>query len=480
MTGKRWSWLDEGVIPLASALMRVAWVTPLMKFALNNEFVIPPDARYPSWLILGLLFLANGTVRVTRDHPWGARITTAAGVMVVGLVLAYSVRLDVAHLDVWLGRFVDEEGSFRTGMPAVVIVVVATAALWWRGMTASWHDYAELFGGFLVGVLALGAMMLLAGPEAWESRGLDVWVSVVGFVLSALVALALIATYEMLSWERFASRGGPGFSRHWLIVVGSLVTVILGLGWVASRLTQGDIGRAVGKLLAPLWMLLRLAVEYLLLAWGYLVFEILGGVVEAIQIRLAASWDLIVSLLYRFVREPTEYGEGAAQTSALAERGLRFGFYAVLAATIIALFYIAFRRIRRNEPRGIKEEREYIWSRALILEQIRSFFRELRKRRVVAPLLPLDENEEARRAIRERYRQFLAHMSSRGRGRPPNVTPREYERRIADVLRRERQSLSVLTEAYLVARYAADPPTAQQVRDALRAFARIEAELGTG
>ncbi len=460
--------------------MRVAWVAPLVRFVLLNDFVIPPDAQYSAWLVLAVLLTASLTGRLARRHRRGAHISVAAGIVVVFVVLVYSLGLNPFRLGGWLSGFLEEDGSFRIGMPAAVIIVVVTAALWWRGMTASWHDYAQLFAGFMVGVVALGAMMLLGSQDAWQSRGLDPWVAGVGFVFSALVALALIATYEILSWERFSGQGGPGFSSHWLIVVGALVASIVGLGWAASRMTRGDISRAVATLMAPIWTVLRAALEYVLLAWGYLVFEMLGGLVTAIQVRLAARWGILVGLLRRFAGDAPEQAEEALRTSSAAESGLRIGFYAVLAITIVTLFYIAFRKVRRNEPSGVQEKRDYIWSRALILEQLRSLFRGLRKRHQVAPLLPLDESEGARRAIRERYRQFLAAMSTRGRERPPSVTPREYERLVASLLRHEREALRVLTEAYLVARYAPEPPTPKQVREALSAYARIEQELGVG
>jgi hypothetical protein len=64
-----------------------------------------------------------------------------------------------------------------------------------------------------------------------------------------------------------------------------------------------------------------------------------------------------------------------------------------------------------------------------------------------------------------------------GRSRPPNLTPRAYERTVQDLVPGERQALRTLTDAYMLARYSPDAPTEEQVREADRALHRIEAEL---
>lgn len=473
-----WPWLEFVVLPLTAALMRVAWLTPLVRFALDNEFVSPRGVPFPSWLILILLFGSSLLVEALRDHPRGARLIVVVGLAAIAGVVALTFRLDLARPGPWLREFTASQGDFRQGLPAVFIVVVAAAAIWWRGMTAVWHDYTELFGGFVTGVVVLGGLMLAAGQADWAERGLDVWASVIVFVLSGLSALALLAVYEMLTWERFRGRGGPGLSRYWLTAVGTLVASILLTGWAVGRLMSLGLGGTLASLWQPIGRLLERAVELVLLAWGYVVFELFAGLISILQAIVERNWDLIVGFLQRFVGVPAESVEEVAQPSDAAQLSLRILFWLVLVFTVGVLFYIAFRRYKRAWVEGDLEDREFILTGELLVEQLRSIIRGLRRRRPMAPFLQLEEIEDARRVIRALYRRMLERMGALGYARLPSDTPRAYERSVAGVVRGERQALNTLTEAYLVARYSPDPPTPEQVEEARGAYARLEDALG--
>ena len=68
---KRWNWLEGGLVPLAAAAVRVAWITPLVRLVLNNVLVAPMGTVYPSWLILGLLIGASLLRHVRRSAVAG-------------------------------------------------------------------------------------------------------------------------------------------------------------------------------------------------------------------------------------------------------------------------------------------------------------------------------------------------------------------------------------------------------------------------
>ena len=322
-----WPWLEAGVIPLASAMMRVVWIAPVIRFALDNDAVTPPGVRFPTWMVLALLFGANLSVRWLGRSARGARLATLLGLGAVLGSVAYAFRLDAARLGPWLADLIATQTTLAEGVPAAVIVVIAASAIWWRGMTAVWHDYRELFTGFVVGLSVLGFLMLFAGHAAWERRGMNIWVTAGGFVLAALVSLALMAVYEMLSWERFRGHGGPTLSRHWVTVIALVLIGILALGWTGSLLAATDLPAQTVEALRPVGRVLERGLEYLILATGYLAFEVFGGLMDALRRILGRLLGLLIGFLRGWVGGGVEAVGEAAERSGLGEQGVRVLFW---------------------------------------------------------------------------------------------------------------------------------------------------------
>ncbi|NLD44475.1 MAG: DUF4129 domain-containing protein [Chloroflexi bacterium] len=468
----KWPWLEAGVIPLASALMRVAWLTPLIRLLLHSDVVAPQGARFPAWLVLGLLGSANLLAR--RRSPV---LGTCAGLLAVGGSVAYAFRLDLAHPAAWWASLAASQADISEGFPAVLVVVLAAGGIWWRGLTAVWHDYRELFVGFVVGMTVLGLLMLAVEPASWERRGLNVWGATAGFILSALVSLALLAVYEMLSWERFRGRG-PGLSRYWVTALGSVMAGILALGWGVGQAIASDMTHELLRALRPVGQVAEKGLELFLLAAGYLAFEVFGGLLEILKRIIERTLGaLLIILRLLFSRGAEAVGQAAARSGA-SDQAARVFFWGMLLGMLAFLSYLALRRFRPLYVEGAIEKREFIWSTALLLGQIRSVLRGLRRPPAPTAFLQMGEAEEARRAIRRLYREMLARLSHAGHARPPNLTPRAYEQTVSDLLRGERQALHILTDAYLVARYSPEVPSDALVREAGQAMRRIEALLG--
>jgi len=483
-SAKRRPWLEASVIPLASALMRVAWIAPALHFTLQSTVVTPRDVRFPAWLILALLVGSSTVGRLVRREPGPPRshrrplLGTAAGLLAVAGVIAYTFRLDVHRLSGWWAGLVAWPASLTDGVPALFVVTAAAAGIWWRGLTARWHDYGELFGGFLAGLAALGLLMLVASPAEWAARGLNVWVTMASFVLAGLLSLALLAAYEMLSWERF--RGiGPGLSSHWLAVLGVLIVTVLVVGWGAGRLITSESAARAARALQPVKDAAVRGVEWVLLASGYLAFEVFGGLMATVQRVLERLLGGLVAFLRLWFRESAAAVGEAAARAGLGDRGVRIAAWALFAIVIAALFYVAIKRFRPAYVEGSLDKREFVLSRALLVAQIRGLIRGLRRPRAApTPLVPLQEAEDARRAIRRLYRRMLTRMQDEGYARAPSLTPRAYEQAIAGQFDVGRGALHTLTAAYLVARYSPDTPTPEQVHEADQALRLLEAELG--
>ncbi len=476
---RRWRWLESGLIPLTSALMRVAWVTPLLHFALNNSLVAPAGVRFPAWLILALLLGASALDGLVQDRADAPAILAGAGLLAVLAVLAYLFQLDLAHLGRWLMRLFADLTDFRTAFPASLVVIVATALIWRKGMTVVWHDYIELFHGFITGVLVLGAMLLLPTRSTWDASGLSMWGSILAFVFSALVSLAMISAHQTLAVERLKDSRVPPLSREWLIVVGSVVLVVVLAGWLAAQLMSPESIQEILRLLQPVWVLIRTAILYVWWAIAYIFFWALGPLINLVQSSASDNWDNTTKGLAERLDEETQFPEPAATAglSPALVTALQIIGVTLLVAGVVWILVRAWRRRSRRVTSAATEQRESVLTAELFAQQLRDLLAGLRRKPAVTPFVPVG-GEDPREAIRRLYQQLLERLSARGRARRPEVTPRAYARSLTDLLPAGGPALHTLTEAYLVARYAPDPPTAQQVAEAGSAWEQLAAQLG--
>ncbi|NLD73141.1 MAG: DUF4129 domain-containing protein [Chloroflexi bacterium] len=475
---RRWQWLESGLIPLVSAMMRVAWLVPLLHLALNNVFVVPRGVAFPAWLILALLLGASALESALQEHPDAPLISAGVGLLVILAVLGYLFQLDVAHLGRWLTRLFANLTDFRSAFPATFVVVIATALIWRKGLTASWNDYAELFQAFVVGVLVLGLLLLVRSSDAWDQTGINVWGAVVAFVFSSLLALALISAHQTLALERIKDAHVPPVSREWLTVVGLVVAGVIVLGWAAAVLLSPESVKEILRLLSPIWIAIRTVITYIWLAFAYVFFWALGPLLEWLQAGVADNWENATERLAERLEEEMELPEPteAAGISPALLMALRIIGITVLVVGIALLFYMAYRRRKKRNGTRASDERESVLSGDLLTQQLRDFLASLRRKPAISPFVPLS-GEDPRLVVRRLYQSMLRRMSSLGHARAPEVTPRAYARRLEDVLPGEDQAVSTLTEAYMVARYAPEPPTPEQVTNANRAWERIAARL---
>ena len=157
---------------------------------------------------------------------------------------------------------------------------------------------------------------------------------------------------------------------------------------------------------------------------------------------------------------------------------LRVLLAAGLIAGIALSYWLAWRRRRRRQRGDASERRELILPQELLLGQLRGLFRRRGKHRAGSPYLPLDDPLDPRQAVRALYQQLLARAKALGRPRPPGVTPSAYEPLLHSLAPETAEPLHTLTEAYLTARYAADPPASAQVAQARAAWGQVEEGWG--
>jgi hypothetical protein len=145
---------------------------------------------------------------------------------------------------------------------------------------------------------------------------------------------------------------------------------------------------------------------------------------------------------------------------------------------IALLFYMALRsREKREVGRGeVIETRETVLSLDLLQDQVRGLLDGLRWRRR-SFFVELGSDEERRRVVRELYRHLMRYAIRLSAPRLGYQTPETYRPTLTNLCPEASAAVAELTAVYVMARYGTDPPTADQVRVAREAYARIETAL---
>ena len=153
------------------------------------------------------------------------------------------------------------------------------------------------------------------------------------------------------------------------------------------------------------------------------------------------------------------------------------GLLLALAAAAI-FFWLAARRLWGLQSSDEDEERESVLSGRLLLAQLRSLFAR-RPRRPPSPLpdyLVLNgAPDDARLIIRRAYQAMLEWARSLRLPRAAGQTPRAYAQMLAGAMPEGHEAIDLLTQAYVVARYAAEAPSIEHARRAEGAMARLKA-----
>ena len=476
---KPWHWLEPGLVLLASIVMRVAWLTPLIHLMLNNALVTPQGTRYPAWLVLVLLLASWALRRSLRTHPWGRGVGGAAGFVAVWAALAYLSRVEAGSFITWVGTVLVVLTDFREGLPAALLVVGITAAVWRSGLVMSLGYHGDFWRGFLRGIIVLGLLLLLSGRPVWWTADFNPWVCIISFLVSGLFGLALLSRGEALTLADALERPVARLSRYWVAAVGSVVLVILLAGWALGQVLTPDALAQAWRMLSPVARLLGRGLMYVLMAIAYVVIWVLEPLMRLVRAGMTeGATDLLG--MQPSLRE--QFGDSEIVPRELTpalQTALRFAFLLAICGGIALALVMARLGWRSSHKGSVSEKREYIWSRKLLGGQLRGLLRRTPKARAGPPFLELPDMRDPRQAIRRLYQRLLVVASTSGHPRPPGLTPSAYQGVLESLVPSEKHALRALTSAYLLARYAPQVPTVEQAGEARRALAQIEAALGS-
>ncbi|HHX43739.1 MAG TPA: DUF4129 domain-containing protein [Chloroflexi bacterium] len=471
--GKRFRWLDSGLLPLASAVMRAAWLTPLIHLVFALPLVVAWSGRYPGGLVLGLLLAASALADALGTRPGGRVVAAAVGLLVVAAVTAHLFAWDAAAPGAWLRGQYEALVDLRVAVPANLVAIVVTAALWYGGLTIDWADSSALWRNFVLGIVVLGGMLLLdSGAMAMA----DLRAATLAFLVSGMLSLALLSAAEMLNLQRARGRAAPYLNRYWLVSAGSVVLAILVFGWLLTQIVSpqaaADALRAVGGVIGVVLDLLSTLIAWVAFALLWLLWPL---IMELRELLVAAELPIPAA----GQQQESPFGEVPIAPRALApgvQDALRVVALVALVAGIALAFYLAERRRRRRPPEQV-EQRESILSMSLLRAQWEDW-RRRRQRKPLAPFLSLEGVEAPRRVVRALYQRMLARVGALGLGRTPGQTALRHVRMLERNLPAVRADLRTLGDAYQVARYASTPPSVEEVEAARRAWERLDVALG--
>jgi hypothetical protein len=521
---RHWQWLDDGAIPVASALSYAAWAYPAFAVYMRDPLTGVQNPGFSFWLCLGLLVGATAAGKAAARLERGAIWVVGGGFAALALSLGAVTVPWLDRPDPWLR----DPPLLR----AIAAAVVCALLLWWRGTRLAYADHhEETTRTFTVGALAMAAMVLLAhvrhGPASLGEAGQVAWffalflTVAVGFlllmlsmfvrvdqrrivsgeeaVLAVLVALVagmlpVVPTPETLSgpivlfvfsgllarsllglsWVLNTQRGRGGVhlrvERGWLVMIlgltGAIVLLGLGLGQIVAPGAVRVVLRGLGLLLLPFVAVL-----------AFLAMGALWVVVRVLTLIFSR-----LGLQFSQPPEPPPPPEGVpdwtANLSPLARGGIGTLVVLVLLALLGWALYRLARRLyaSRSTPVPAAERRRTLFSLDLLQAQLRRTLRRVRGPRV-GPFVPLEPGPAARRAVRTAYRRVLRRAIGQGAPRTRSETPRTYAETLARLSPPLRSMLRALTGAYEAARYGTVEPTRQEVRAAEEASQQIEGAL---
>jgi hypothetical protein len=478
--------LERALIALLGMGMWVSWLTPLFHLLLHSGLLYPGGIDLPAGVLLAILAGAGLLRGALAGRARGPALGAVAGAAAVAVATGVVVGVDVWRLGAWLrllGAILARPGQ---GWPAPLVVAIICGLAWLWGLAATWGDYGELFTGYLTGVVGFGVALLAPPPAFWEAAALPVVGYLAAFIITSLLSLGLASARATQGTGDGVAAGVPRPGREWFLAVGGVVLGVLAVGWLAAPLIAPEVPRRVADWLRPAGRWVEAALSYLLYGLAYVVFVLLAPLIDGIiaLFRAIASRlsEALAGALEGFladwgraaeegVRDPASAGAGAEVLGVV-----RVLVIALLAGALVAAFWYGLRRFRPRRG-GAVEERESVFSRALLRAQLEGLFTR-RGRRPPEPYLPL-EGEGPRARIRRLYRAFLAHAAAWGEGHPPSATPCAYARRLERTLPAEAGALEALTSAYVQARYAMEEPSPAVVAGAEAAWERLARALST-
>jgi len=249
---KRWNWLDEGLIPLAGALMTAAWGYPLFAAFLRDPKTGTLVAGYSFWLCLTILIAGYLVGRMASENRMAIVMIVVGGMAAILIVLMIVIPAHGEPLDLWfvnLFHFVERGETLGEILPMPLVVIVLTVVLWARGVRLAGIQRGGAVGAFIVGMIAVAGLLFLSALlPANSDEALKISPKLYENLSSGIIPLFLIALPATVGFALIA----PAFG-EWASIA-SEVSLVLGILFISFAMPYGP---STGSLLG--WLVLFLS-----------------------------------------------------------------------------------------------------------------------------------------------------------------------------------------------------------------------------
>jgi hypothetical protein len=464
-----------------------AW---LYAWSLALAYLIDPSAPYlplDAVQLAAVLAAAAAAARLAAFVPSLrlARLLLALAGLMVSLALGSQALWTTAAQTGWPAAW-DMAWQGSLGLRVGVAVLLSVIA-WLRGIAAG-HSRLTLDnveGAFRLGIMALAAGLLVraATPVRDAAGTASLTAAALVLLLSGLIGLPLARILDVS--ERPAAPDEPPLrvSGPWLAMLLAVVATVLLLALILAGVLSFERLDALFRPLAgPLERLAWFLLYVIALPAGMLI-------------------EFIVTFLRRFLHtgQPQEVPQPlvpnwAEQLRQLQDQGahppaalvliIQWALLVLGAVLIGALIAAAVRRFAGfGTGDDVAEDRDFVWPwdelKAALLRWLRALLRRPSGGMLFMHPRPRlsDSPAQALRDARALYRELLRLGAQLGRGRAPDETPREYEQALSTLepLQPGAPDVHLLTQVYVQARYAPEPPRPEALAAAREALERLRA-----
>ena len=465
------NWIAVVLSPVAVILMEVLWVYPWLVWA--GEWPELDWQRPPLSLasLIVLISIAFFSTRLFLGRRWLLR-WTQLGIVLVAIFVVVRIEYGAGFALLsgqWFAHtaqiFLD---SFSHLHPIGLAPIVAVY-LCWRGISLGRSPlyFNDVYRSFLFGLAALVLLIIVwagsLGIGSLESLASTVGLHVAGFFFFGLTALAL-GNLQAIRRRMLREEMAPISSLRWLAILLGVVGGIVLLGIGTASIFSADFVALLGRVFNLVFDLLRQAVHYLLIPFGYLAERVFYAV-QFILNLLRSEQPLEPFETPEFF-EPAEIPGGAATQAAgsVVVLALKWTFFALIAIAVVFFLARALFRLRAFRAEAeVEEVHESLWSWQGFKADLRLFLSMLwrrweRKKKELVPVsaVPgwyLGEDAQGMLGIREIYRYLLWEASCFGITRRRHETPYEYARRLGQGVPEGSEQVGELTSLYVDVRY---------------------------
>lgn len=401
-------------------------------------------AALPFWYLIALCLLAYGVGRLGQGAPPVALAVRSLPFFVVAMLVGWRVSPAgyagnaSGPLDFfWLAALASDLARGTSHLEPLVGLGVVSGYLWWRGLRLGAGDVGvdDQITRFKYALVAVIIAVVLAAALHQTPRA--IFLGRMALLLPFVVFVGLVAVALARARQDPRTTGREGWSastdeRRWfglaVALAGAMVVIVL----LVSLLVSYDSVLAFARALGPVGAGLNTAIHWIIFAFSYILYLILGGPIQFIQ-------NLVNGAKPQQVKPPQPPKSQCTQAHPCPPPKIAFPSGAeytlvlalVLTLVLIVLGYVIYRslrnaRFRRGAADDAWEEREALDGGSLFGAQVRGLFDSLFGRRARGG----GDEDLAAGSVRRVYRDLLRAAAAVGLGRRRDETPDEYAARL--------------------------------------------------